>query len=183
MNARQWVCGLAMAAVLACAGGGLVACGGGGAASKFSGIKSKEMPEGETWEGVYYNPVYGYLHLVPNGENIVGRWKRADSSHWGELSGTAEGNVFRFAWTEHRYGAYGPSGDVKGAGVFIYYVPPKKDDTQQKVPPELDGKFSLEDSQDIGDWHCVKQMSVKPDINSINGENPVDPSSKGQQWQ
>jgi hypothetical protein len=182
MRARQWVCGVGMAAVMAFAGAALVGCGGGGAAAKFSGIKSSEMPEGETWDGVYYNPVYGYLHLVPNGENIVGRWKRADSSHWGELSGTAEGNVFRFSWTEHRYGAVGPSGDVKGAGVFVYYVPPKKEG-QLKAAPELDGKYALEESQDIGEWHCVKQLSVKPDLGSINGENPAEPASRGERWE
>ena len=22
------------------------------------------MPSGETWPGVYYNPVYGYLHMI-----------------------------------------------------------------------------------------------------------------------
>jgi hypothetical protein len=176
------MCGLGMALAVAGVGGGLVACGGAGAASKFASVKAKEMPEGETWEGVYYNPVYGYLHLVPNGENLIGRWKRTDSSHWGELSGTVEGNTFRYTWTEHRYGAIGPSADVHGAGVFVYYVPPKKGD-ELKVPPELDGKFALDEASEIGDWHCVKQMNVKPDLPSINGENPVEPASKGDRWQ
>jgi hypothetical protein len=161
--------------------GALVGCASGGAAAKFANIKAGEMPEGESWDGVYYNPVYGNLHLVPQGDNIVGRWKRTDSSHWGELSGTAEGNVFRFTWTEHRYGAFGPSGEVRGAGVFVYFVPKKPG--EQKVPPELDGKYALDEATDIADWHCVKQMNVKPDPGSINGDNPVDPMSKSQQWQ
>lgn len=145
-------------------------------------VKAGELPAGESWDGVYFNPVYGYLHLQPNGDNMVGRWKRADSSHWGELSGTVDGNVFRFTWTEHRYGAIGPSGDVHGAGEFVYKVPPQKDESI-KVIPELDGKYVLDDSSEVGDWHCVKQLNLKPDLNSITGENPVEPGAKGDQWQ
>ena len=63
------------------------------------------MPAGESWVGVYYNPVYGYLHMVEQDGNIVGRWKRTDSSHWGELSGTVEGNVMHFTWKEHNTAA------------------------------------------------------------------------------
>jgi hypothetical protein len=170
-----------MALAMAGASGALVACGG-GAAAKFASVKASEMPAGESWDGVYYNPVYGYLHLVPQGENVVGRWKRADSSHWGELSGALDGNVFRYTWTEHRYGAIGPSGDVHGAGMFVYIVPPQKDESMKPIP-ELDGKYSLDDSSEIGDWHCVKQLNLKPDLNSINGENPAEPASKGDRWQ
>jgi hypothetical protein len=171
-----------MAVAVAGVAAASVSCGGSsGASAKFANVKAGEMPEGESWDGVYYNPVYGYLHLVPQGDNIIGRWKRTDSSHWGELSGTAEGNVFRFTWTEHRYGAFGPSGEVRGAGVFVYYIPKKAG--EHKVPPELDGKYALDEATDIADWHCVKQLNVKPDPNSINGENPVDPTSKGEQWQ
>jgi hypothetical protein len=171
-----------MALAMAGVSGALVACGGGGAAAKFAQVKAGEMPSGESWDGVYYNPVYGNLHLVPQGDNMVGRWKRSDSSHWGELSGTVEGNVFRFTWTEHRYGAIGPSGDVHGSGVFVYFVPPKKGE-ERKIPPELDGKYALDESTEVADWHCVKQLNVPPKLDSINGENPVDPTSKGEQWQ
>ena len=170
--------------VLAIAGVGSVLGGCGGSPyTKFRTPKTAgELPAGESWDGVYFNPVYGYLHLVPNGDNMVGKWKRADSSHWGELSGTVEGNIFRFTWTEHRYGAIGPSGDVHGSGVFIYKVPPQKDDSI-KVIPELDGQYALDDSSEIGDWHCVKQLNLKPDLSSITGENPVEPGAKGDQWQ
>ena len=181
MKARRWVYGLGVLLAVTGAVGSIAACGG-GVAAKFAATKASEMPGGESWDGVYFNPVYGYLHLVPQGENIVGRWKRADSSHWGELSGTVDGNVFHFTWTEHRYGAIGPSGEAHGSGVFVYKVPPQKDDSQ-KVIPELDGKYALDDSQEIGDWHCVKQINPKPDLNSITGDNPTDPTSKGDRWQ
>jgi hypothetical protein len=154
------------------AGVASVGCGGGQGA-KFASIKAGDMPEGENWPGVYYNPVYGYLHLVEQDGNIVGRWKRTDSSHWGELSGTAEGNVVHFTWKEHQYGAVGPSGQSQGSGVFVYKMGDNK-------TAELDGQYSLEDSDSVGAWHCVKQTGMQPKIDSINGDNPTDTAPAGQ---
>lgn len=170
MRARAWLCVLGVALAVA-ALGAVVGCGNEGA--KFP-VTAGEMPEGGSWPGVYYNPVYGYLHLVAQEGNIVGRWRRTDSSHWGELSGTVEGNVLHFSWTEHKYGAIGPSADVKGMGVFVYTP------GQNKIA-ELDGKYALEDSKEIGDWHCVKQVGLKPDLASITGDNPVEPAHQ-EQW-
>jgi len=164
-----------MALAVAC-GSAVLACGA--PAAKFPTVKAQEMPSGESWDGVYFNPVYGYLHLVPQGENVVGRWRRADSSHWGELSGTVEGNVFRFTWKEHRYGAIGPSGDSHGTGQFVY----KKGDAERAIP-ELDGWYALDESERIGDWHCVKQQNMKPDLSAVSGENPIDPAAKQDAWQ
>src|SRR6202022_3012413 len=127
--------GIVLAVVVV--GGSLIACGS--PTAKFPAVTATEMPAGETWQGVYYNQVYGYLHLVTEGENIVGRWKRSDSSHWGELSGRVDGNVFRFTWTEHRYGAIGPSGDSHGSGQFVYTKA-----AEQKAIPELKGKYALD---------------------------------------
>ncbi len=174
MRARAWVCSLGMALVVLGAGGALVACNN-SAGARFGNIKSGPMPSGETWAGVYYNPVYGYLHVVEQGGNIVGRWKRTDSSHWGELSGTADGNVLHFAWKEHQYGALGPSSETHGSGVFAYKM--GHDNT-----PELEGKYALEDSDDVGDWHCVKQVGMKVDIDSISGDNPADAPAAQDRW-
>jgi hypothetical protein len=139
----------------------LVACGNGGGA-KFAAVKAGELPSGESWPGVYFNPVYGYLHMIEQDGNIVGRWKRTDGSHWGELNGTAEGNVLHFTWTEHKYGGVGPSADSKGSGVFVYKMGEKYG--------ELAGQYALDESDNVGDWHCVKQTGIKPDLNSINGK-------------
>jgi len=163
MRARAW----AWAATLLVAGVALVAttaaCTGGGGA-KFAKVKAGEMPSGEGWPGVFYNPVYGYLHMIEQDGNIVGRWKRTDGSHWGELSGSAEGNVLHYTWKEHKYGGVGPSADSHGSGQFVFKMGGNN-------IPELDGQYALDDSNDIGDWHCVKQMNMKPDLNSINGSN------------
>lgn len=168
MKARGWLCALGMTlavtAITAAAGSALVGCGTPQAV--FPEVKSGDMPEGESWEGVYYNQVYGYLHLVGKGDELVGRWKRTDSSHWGELSGQASGNILKFTWTEHRYGAVGPSGDAHGTGRFVFTA------GGENNTPELDGKYALDGSESVGDWHCVKQTNMKPDLSQITGDNP-----------
>lgn len=182
MKHRVWLCGAGMRLLVACfavlavafAGGALTACGG--ADAKFASIKAGDMPENETWTGVYYNPVYGHLHLIVQDDGIVGRWKRTDSSHWGELSGKVEGNVAHFTWKEHAYGAIGPSSESHGSGVFVYKM------GEGKIG-ELDGQYSLEDSSSVGQWHCVKQVGMKADINSISGDNPQDTApAAGDKW-
>jgi hypothetical protein len=164
-----------MALVLATAGGALAGCGS--SQPKFNiGQKVGEMPTGESWAGVYYNPIYGNLHMVDQGDSIVGKWQRTDKSHWGELSGKIEGDVMHFEWKEHQYGALGPNSEVKGEGVFVY----KKNGDN---PPELEGRYSLADSASVGEWHCIKQVNVKPDPNSITGDNPTDAPTSGDKWQ
>jgi len=140
----------------------LTACGSGGGATAAN-IKPQDMPEGEQWTGVYFHPVYGYLHLVEQDTNIIGRWKRADQSAWGELSGTKIGNVFHFTWKEHKYGLVGPAAEQHGKGVFVFKIGANK-------IPELDGQFGLNDDEVGSDWHNVKQQNVKPDLQSINGD-------------
>ncbi len=143
--------------------------------AKFAEVKPGDMPEGEAWPGVYFNEVYGYLHIVEQDGAVSGRWKRKDGSHWGELSGTAQGNVLHFTWKEHRYGAVGPSGDSRGSGMFVFKMPDTK-------IPELTGQYALDDSDQVGQWNCVKQMNLKPDPNSINGDNPADTPATQDKW-
>jgi hypothetical protein len=172
MRARGWLCVLGMALALVLAG-----CGS-GTVGKFGNIKAGEMPSGETWVGVYYNQVYGYLHMVEQEGSMVGRWKRTDSSHWGEMSGTIEGNVLHFTWKEHAYGAVGPSSESKGSGVFVYKQGDSNDPT-----PKLTGMYAVEDSDSVGHWDCVKQLNIKPDLGSINGDNPADIPATQDKWQ
>jgi hypothetical protein len=140
----------------------LTACDSGGSATAAN-IKPSGMPEGEQWTGVYFHPVYGYLHLVEQDTNIIGKWKRADQSAWGELSGTKNGNVFHFTWKEHKYGLVGPAAEQHGKGVFVFKIGGNK-------IPELDGQFGLNDDEVGSDWHNVKQQNVKPDLQSITGD-------------
>jgi hypothetical protein len=156
---------------------GVAGCGGSdGPGAKFGKIKAGEMPEGQAWPGVYYNEVYGYLHVVEQDGAVSGRWKRTDSSHWGELSGTSEGNLLRFTWKEHRVGGIGQSAESHGSGVFVYSMP-----ADSKIP-KLTGQYFLDDSKDIGKWDCVKQLNLKPDPNSINGDNPGELPAAQDSW-
>jgi hypothetical protein len=133
--------------------------------AKFANIKGGEMPEGQAWPGVYYNQVYGYLHVVEQDGAISGRWKRTDESAWGEMSGQAEGAVLHFSWKEHKYGGVGPASESHGTGVFVYKP-------GEEGIPKLDGQYALDGAESVGRWDCVKQVGKKPDLNSIGGDNP-----------
>jgi hypothetical protein len=137
---------------------------GDGKETKHAKVPSGPMPEGETWTGVYFHPVYGYLHLVEEGDSIVGRWKRADQSKWGELSGKKGGNVVHYTWKEHTVGMVGASATTHGKGYFQY-----KMDKEDR--PILDGQFGLNDDEVGSDWHNVKQARMAPDLKSIGGDS------------
>jgi hypothetical protein len=133
---------------------------------KTAHVKVADMPDGEAWTGVYYHPVFGYLHMVENGTNVVGKWKRSDQSKWGELTGTKVGNVLHFTWKEHTYGLVGPAAELKGKGVFVYRV----EDTNNHKTAKLDGQFGLDQDEVGSTWDCVKQDRMEPKLDSINGD-------------
>lgn len=130
---------------------------------KTAKISAGPMPEGEQWQGVYFHPVYGYLHLVEEGANVVGRWKRANQSHWGEMSGTAGGSVLHYTWKEHKVGMVGASATTHGKGYFVYKV-------NKEGIGELHGEFGLNDSEVGSDWTSIKQVRMPPDLKSIGGD-------------
>ena len=148
----------------------LAACGDGKDA-KSAKITPGPMPEDQTWTGVYFHQVYGYLHLVEEGSNVVGRWKRADQSKWGELSGTQKGNVFHYQWKEHTIGMVGASATKQGRGYFVYKL-----DSENR--PIIEGQFGMNDEETGSDWTSMKQPRMNPDLKSIGGDaEGVPPSS------
>jgi|SRR5271170_1472854 len=177
MRVKNWQWAFFAALAILTTGASTVACGGSPDA-KFASVKAGPLPDGQTWDGVYYNPVYGYLHIVGQEGSIVGRWRRTDSSHWGELSGTVDGNVAHFSWKEYRIGSVDPSGESKGTGVFVYKLP-----VADHPIAELDGQYALAESSSVGDWHCVKQEGMRPDLASVNGDNPAEAPPSGDHWQ
>jgi len=156
----------ALALAVAMAGSGVVVAACGGEGAKASNVTPGDMPEGETWSGVYYHPVYGYLHMVEQDTNVVGRWKRTDQSAWGEMSGTKQGNVVHFTWKEHKYGMVGPSASSHGKGYFVFKLNSNK-------TGELDGQFGLDNDETGSEWHLVKQQRMQPDLNSITADAPA----------
>ncbi len=140
-------------------------------------VKAGDMPEGESWNGVYFHPVYGYLHLVEDGTNVAGRWKRADHSRWGELQGTKTGNLVRFTWKEHTIGLLGAGAESKGKGYFVYKL------GKEPGLAELDGQFGLGDDEAGADWHNIKQQRMNPDLKSIPGDTEAVSAPTGEKWQ
>jgi hypothetical protein len=176
MRTQGLVSAVLAACALACASSSIVACAGDGGMTAAN-VKAGDMPSGESWTGVYFHPVYGYLHMVQNDNNVVGKWKRADQSAWGELSGVATGNVMHFEWKEHKYGLVGPAAESSGKGYFVYKV------NGEKIP-ELDGQFGMGHDEVGADWHNVKQVRMTPNLNDIKGDTngTTQPASKDS-WQ
>jgi hypothetical protein len=141
-----------------------VACGGGTPKAATANVVAGAMPEGESWNGVYYNTIFGNLHMKQEGEHIVGRWKRTDQSAWGELDGSVKDNLVKFEWKEHKIGLVGPAAEVHGKGYFVYSK------VADEKFPKLAGEFGQNEDEVGGKWDCVKQLNVKLDLNSINGD-------------
>ncbi len=145
--------------------GGTVACSS-EPPPKMATVKAADMPEGESWDGVYFHPVFGYLHLLDNGTSVEGKWKRSDQSKWGEITGTKVGNVVHFAWKEHTYGLVGPAAETHGKGVFVYGV----EEVNGHKTGKLAGQFGMMEDEVGSTWDCTKQVGMKPKPDTITGD-------------
>jgi hypothetical protein len=150
----------AMCAGLALASMTILGCGP-APESKTANIQAGDLPEGESWTGVYFHPVFGYLHLVEEDTHVVGKWVRTDKGKAGQLSGTKLGNVLRFSWSEHTCGGSAGLRGSKGKGVFVYKV-------GKEGIAELDGQYGLDDSEVGSDWHNVKQQRQTAELSAAN---------------
>jgi hypothetical protein len=153
----------------------VTACGGSKEEPKVAKVAPGEMPQGATWNGVYFNPQFGNLHLVEAGGSVQGRWKKTDESAWGELNGPINGNLVKFEWTEHKVGLVGPASMTKGKGYFLYKRPAGDD-----VDDTLDGEWGLNDREVGNEWDCIKQRRVQPDLKSIGGT--AEPTGPSKDW-
>ncbi|HEX9618768.1 MAG TPA: hypothetical protein VF989_01455 [Polyangiaceae bacterium] len=142
---------------------GLVAigCGGSGSEPQMANIKPGSMPAGGEWSGVYYSQTYGMLHLLTEGDNVNGAWRTTAGDSWGELYGQADGDVFRYSWTEHKIGQIGEGAERMGKGYFRYLVP------KGNEPHEIVGEWGLGESEAGNPWSAIKQNNVDPDPSSV----------------
>lgn len=131
---------------------------------KVANVQPGDLPAGATWTGVYFNELYGMLHLVHTGSTIQGKWQRTDGSAWGELHGEVTGNVFRFEWAEYKVGFVGAAGTTKGKGHFVYKRP-----AGDNVDDRLEGGWGLNQDETGNPWNCIKQRNKQPDLKSIGG--------------
>ncbi|MET0595255.1 MAG: hypothetical protein ABW133_21325 [Polyangiaceae bacterium] len=164
---------LAVLAIPFAIGGTLLTACGEKPEPKVANVKPGEMPQGASWNGVYFNPVFGHLHMVEAGGSVQGRWKKTDESAWGELTGEINGNLVKYEWTEHKAGMVGTNAASKGKGYFLYKRPEGAD-----VDDTLEGEYGLNDKEFGSKWDCVKQRRVTPDLKSIGGSQESGGPSK-----
>lgn len=162
MIGRRLFCGALAGMTIAAAG-----CGGGGGGPKVASVKAGDMPESAEWTGVYYSALYGYIHLVQQGNSVSGKWQRPDKSRWADVHGEVTGNLFKFSWTEYAVGVIGPGAKVSGRGYLVYTRP-----TGDNVDDNIAGQIGKGESELGGEIDGVKQRNVNPDPDSIGGSSP-----------
>ncbi len=126
-----------------------IACGGGSA-----GVDSGPMPQGGSFEGVWFSPQYGRMDLRQEGQNIIGMFEMDERT--GHIQGVARGRVMRFQWTEEREMLSGFPRKTTGRGYFVYII-------------DTDGEHKLQgewghDSEETGGgpWNAVKSQTLRP---------------------
>lgn len=125
-------------------------------------VKAGDLPEGGDWSGVFYSPLYGYLHLIKEGDVVSGKWRTTNGDKWGELHGNVTGDLLKYKWVEHRIGMIGPGSTTEGHGYFKYYVPPGENENH-----EIKGEWGLEKSEIGNRWEAVRQRNMLPDPSSV----------------
>lgn len=156
---------IAIAAGALVFGPAALGCGAGGSA-KSAKIEPGDMPDGAEWTGVYFSELYGYLHLVQEGDQVNGKWERPVKDKWGKLNGKVTGNVLRFEWTEYKTGLVGPNSQATGKGYFKYSKP----DNFERI----DGEIGFGQDEVGQAWDAIKQERMNPDLASIGGTGASD---------
>lgn len=134
----------------------LTACGSSGTTNLQVGT----MPDGGSFQGVYFSPQYGEMHMVQNGNAVVGRYKKDE--RYGEIQGEADGSVMRFEWSEMKAMVSNRPTETRGHGYFKYLVDPSSGDHVLK------GRWGLGDDDTAGgEWNAYKSKTREPDLDSI----------------
>jgi len=143
---------------------GSIGCGPAAKKAKTANVQPGAMPANGSWEGVWYSPLYGHLHMLPDGNLVNARWQRPLKGRWGKLQGNADGNLLRFDWVEYVDGLIGPNSKKSGKGYFVYVRP-----EGENVDDMLKGEIGRGENEVGDEWSAVRQRNVKQDIESIGG--------------
>lgn len=136
------------------------ACG----SSSTSGVTAGPMPAEGNFTGVYFSPQYGEMHLVQNGNAVVGKYKKDERS--GTIQGEADGDLLRFEWKELKAMVSNRPQESTGHGYFKYLVDPANGDHVLK------GQWGLGDSDmNGGEWNAYKSRKLEPDLDKF-GDSP-----------
>ncbi len=141
-----------------------IGCGESTPDAKTANVTAGAMPDGGDWDGVYYDMLFGYLHLVADGNLVKGKWQRPRKGQWGQLTGNIDGNLMRFDWEEYIDGLVGPNSRKKGKGYFVYTRP-----EGENVDDIIEGEVGRGADEVGTEWRAIKQRNVKPDLDSIGG--------------
>ena len=146
------------------------ACSGGASAPKLASVKAGEMPSGGSWSAEYFSEDLGTIELVAKGDEVTGKWQRPHKDKWAEFTGTADGNLIKFAWHEYNLGCVGPNCETTGKGVFVYKHP-----EGTNVDDVIEGSLGRKDDE-VGYWDFTakKQRNVAVDLDKIGGTAAVD---------
>lgn len=140
----------------------LAACSGGQKEVKTADhVKPGTMPDGGEWRGVYYDQVYGFLHLTVSGNAVQGAWETEAGDKWGELYGEANGDLLKYSWTERTKGVVGPAAKSQGKGYFRYTIP------KPGEPHVIKGEWGLNENEVGHTWEALKQQNMEPDPKSV----------------
>ena len=153
----------------------VTACGGGKTEAAHANVKAGNMPDGGDWTGVFYNPVFGHLHLVKEASTVAGKWRTGAGDKWGELHGEVTGNLLRYEWVEHTIGMVGPNASSSGKGYFLYLGPKEKDGDD-----EIHGEWGLGASDSGTAWNAIRQRNVIPDLKSVEPDETQ--KTRGDNW-
>ena len=160
--ARGAAAHLLVTVALAAAAASAVGCGGPPPPPTTAQVQPEDMPAGGDWTGVFYNPIYGHLHLVREGSAVSGKWRTKAGDKWGELHGTVTGDLARFKWVEHKIGLVGPTATTEGHGYFKYVVP-----EDENANHELEGEWGLGKAEVGNPWDAIRQRNMLPDLDSV----------------
>jgi hypothetical protein len=154
----------------------VVSCGPSEPEVVKANVVAGSMPDGGSWRGVFYSQSFGYLHLVVDGNAVSGKWRTTAGDKWGELHGTADGDLLRYQWEENRIGMFGPNAKANGKGYFKYVVPPGDDPDH-----EIHGQWGLGENEAGYPWDAIKQRRMEPDPNSVMPDE-AETATEGGDW-
>jgi hypothetical protein len=145
----------------------LLGCGGGKPA-----VKAGPMPENGTFTGVFYSPQYGEMHMVQNGNAVVGKYKKDERG--GKIQGEVDGDLMRFEWTEFKAMVSNRPQTTRGHGYFRYMVDASNGDHLLK------GRWGLDDDDSNGgEWSAYKSKKGEPDLEHFANDLPGAESGGG----
>lgn len=133
--------------------------------TRMANVAAGSMPAGGTFKGVWFSEAFGELHLVPEGSNIIGKWKDKTHGKWGTMSGTVSGDLMKFRWEEHKIGAIGPGSTVKGRGYFKYVA------GDEGTMPRLKGEWGFQESEvGGGTWDMGQVQQREPNLKEVHSD-------------